>query len=141
MKEAGPPVLEDERSADRASSDVVVRDGCVHWHTLASCEVRDAREGVVAYRVTLRDAWASCLLPCPACGSDEARRAGECWGTPTSVERARLTLPVLQDLVTGVTIVPPSPHRCGSSRMPPLPPAPEHRPTPAVRLRVSTRRQ
>lgn len=133
MPEQGGP-------SDRTSTDVVVRDGCVHWHVLPGCDVRDAREGVVAYRVALRDAWASCLVPCPDCAVDESRQAGERWGAPTPVERARLTLPVLQDLVSGVTIVPPSPHRGGSARVPPLPPAPDQRPAEAGRRQASGHR-
>jgi len=90
----------------RTSGDVVVRDGCVHWHTRPACDVRDAREGAVAYSAGLRDVWASRLLPCPSCAGGQAMLAAALWGPLTRVERARLPLPTLQDLTSGVTIVP-----------------------------------
>ncbi|MDQ2757603.1 MAG: hypothetical protein M3Y71_13755 [Actinomycetota bacterium] len=111
-----------------ASGDVVVRDGCVHWHTRPTCEVRDAREGVVAYGCSLRDAWASCLLPCPSCSGGQATVAAARWGSRTRVERARLTLPVLRDLVSGVAIVPLSPHTAEAPRNPAAA-GPEHTPS------------
>jgi len=111
---------EDRGGKARTSGDVVVRDGCVHWHTLPTCDVRDAREGVVAYRCGLRDAWASCLLPCPSCAGGQATLAAAAWGVRTRVERARLSLPVMQDLRNGVGIVPTSPPVPGVGRMPPV---------------------
>ncbi len=112
---------EEYGAAGLTSGDVVVRDGCVHWHTRPTCDVRDAREGPVAYLCGLRDAWASCLLPCPSCAGRQVTLAVAAWGEPTRVERARLSLPVLQDLVTGLTILPTSAPRAGARSLPPLP--------------------
>lgn len=105
-----------------AALDVVVRDGCVHWHAHATCEVRDAREGPVAYRCSLRDAWASRLVPCPECAVVLAAQARSWWGQRSDVERARLPLPPLVDLRTGVTLVPSSPAVHGVARGPVSPP-------------------
>ncbi|MEO3938037.1 hypothetical protein V3N99_14950 [Dermatophilaceae bacterium Soc4.6] len=133
--------MEHGQVTDHGSGDVVVRDGCVHWHACAACEVRDSREGVVAYRVSLRDAWSSCLVPCPECAGSKVALAADRWGDPTPVERARLTLPVIQDLVTGVTIVPTSAPVAGARRLPPLPPEVELSATAAPEgSRVASRR-
>ena len=123
----------------RAAGDVLVRDGCVHWHTRYACDVRDAREGIFAYGCSLQEAWTSCLLPCPSCAGAEAALAANRWGGRTRVERARLSLPVLQGLVSGVTIVPSSTPGVGARRMWPLQGMTEVAPVGRKRSRVATR--